>query len=769
MIKNAWPIVRAGLLLAILGALSIIVGAQGRSPEPVVPLPNLEGEVQRLSAEYLASLPLVEATREEADGALPLPPPAGSVVPPPEAFDLDARLSLPDRATRATTFTLTYFGDTQANDISPGDGICADMFGMCGLRTAIQEANALPGLDVILIPAVQITLNTSGAEEDAAASGDLDITDSLIIRGVGAKQSIIFGNRAITNDRVFHVYQTSPTAYITLDLIDLSIYGGQISGSSGGGLFVRCGADVVVRRVNVFDNIASFGGGIAASGSGCSTSFFPRLTVYESAVFRNTNNSNLAGGGIESFGGGRFNLINSTVALNVNQTLSTSAGAGVYISSNVNSFANIINSTIIDNTMPAVTSGTPGVGIYIGSTSTTTLTDSIVAFNTFNGGTGISNCAGGGGTSAGGNAYSNSAGCPLTSNDITSSAFSLVDPIFFNSPGQTPTGFISSTSAARASGKTCTLPTDQRGIERPVRDCSSGAFQYVSFVNEPPQEFTLLSPAIVYSRIVSEFKWIQPRTVVNTYLVIVRDVNGVELFRVAGLTPGADADLLTCATIGDNDTLENVYQNICTLTLTRAQWRRFLPYDTYEWEVRAIGSEGTTAVRTNFLLTPTVPNYLFNGGFENDLDSNNVPDGWTAARRKQDARVCNTIDTTVSFSGTCAYQLVGEANKNSLLRQTYNQIVTPETVFVVGGFSRSIGKASGATVTIQIGYSDGSVQTKVITLRRSPAYQPLTFSNPNPTLRVTRSGATSFAVLIKNTGTAGRFLIDDFTLGILTP
>ena len=66
------------------------------------------------------------------------------------------------------------------------DGVCADVDGHCTLRAAIQEANAHPGQDVINIIGAKkqkFPLKVVGADEDAAATGDLDITDDVIIHG----------------------------------------------------------------------------------------------------------------------------------------------------------------------------------------------------------------------------------------------------------------------------------------------------------------------------------------------------------------------------------------------------------------------------------------------------------------------------------------------------------------------------------------------------------------------------------------------------------
>ena len=46
----------------------------------------------------------------------------------------------------AATFVVNTTADTQ--DAAPGNGVCADGGGMCSLRAAITEANALAGADI---------------------------------------------------------------------------------------------------------------------------------------------------------------------------------------------------------------------------------------------------------------------------------------------------------------------------------------------------------------------------------------------------------------------------------------------------------------------------------------------------------------------------------------------------------------------------------------------------------------------------------------------
>lgn len=468
------------LLTSTVGLLPV-ASAQGLASGTPRALPGFSGEVRPLSPEDIAAIPVSTALRREAGDPNGLS--AGYL---PQAIDVEARLaqSLQGVASGAV-FVVDYLGDTDANDVDPGNGLCADSAGRCGLRTAIQEANALRGLDTIVLPEGVITLAAAGADENAALTGDLDITEGLIVQGRGASRSVVDGNGAVTGDRVFHVLQSSG-GYITADFVDLSIQGGSVSGS-GGGILAACRADVVVRRSNILENFGSTGGGLGVLGSGCTADILPRMVVYDSAVYRNTANSNLAGAGIDQFGGGTLSVINSTIAENVNSSTSVSAVGGISVSSNTPNTATLRSSTIIDNSAPNATAH-EGVGLRIGSAATATLIDNLIGFNTFNGGT--ANCSGSAAStslsSGGGNLYSTgTVTCPVTASDSTGNGFTLVGALAFNAPGQTPTAAVSSLSAARAFGRSCILPQDQRGVERPLRACSSGAYQFVATPSTP--------------------------------------------------------------------------------------------------------------------------------------------------------------------------------------------------------------------------------------------------------------------------------------------
>lgn len=211
------------------------------------------------------------------------------------------------------SFTVTHGGDVV--DADPGDGVCQDQGGSpgaCSLRAAVQEANSHFGDDTIdFDPAVStVTLSVAGTHEDAAATGDLDLTGSLVIDG-GADGVTVDANDI---DRVFHA---QPDAEATLRR--LRITDGLISGDTGGGVDVDgigaaggLGADVTLDSVTVDNNDAFQGDGIHVH-------FNATLTVINSTVAAN------AGQGIKNFG--VANISYSTIANNVGNGLVHSDGS----------------------------------------------------------------------------------------------------------------------------------------------------------------------------------------------------------------------------------------------------------------------------------------------------------------------------------------------------------------------------------------------------------------------------------------------------------
>ncbi|GIK56540.1 MAG: hypothetical protein HND44_03265 [Chloroflexi bacterium] len=92
------------------------------------------------------------------------------------AFLLLGIFHLGNQAAPLVVFTVNSTAD--ATDAVPGDGVCetAPGNGICTLHAAIRESNALAGADEIILPAGTYLLTIPGANENNAATGDLDIT-----------------------------------------------------------------------------------------------------------------------------------------------------------------------------------------------------------------------------------------------------------------------------------------------------------------------------------------------------------------------------------------------------------------------------------------------------------------------------------------------------------------------------------------------------------------------------------------------------------------
>jgi CSLREA domain-containing protein len=395
---------------------------------------------------------------------------------------------------QAATFVVTKTADTN-------DGTCDSD---CSLREAIIAANANAGADVITLPAGTYTLTIRGAGEDAGATGDLDITDSVTINGAGASTTIVNGNAL---DRVFHI--VSSTATVTIN--GITITGGLANISDGGGILNE--GTLTVNNCVITGN--SVPGG---DGGGIYNDFF--LTISGSTVSGNTA-SNGDGGGIYD-NGNASTIANCTISGNstpngdggglyVNGNLSTVSqstfsgntssngdGAGIYNNGNDLEMTNctITGNTAVDGggifhggltlnittaTIAGNTASNLGGGIEtIGSTPQ--LTGTIVANNT--GG----NCDGTV-TDGGTNLQFPGTTCSLS---ITS-ADPLLGPLA-NNGGPTQTMAIGPGSPAiDANTEICppTPATDQRGVTRPQgAACDIGAFEFQGIAPTPTPSLT---------------------------------------------------------------------------------------------------------------------------------------------------------------------------------------------------------------------------------------------------------------------------------------
>ncbi|MHC4880085.1 MAG: choice-of-anchor Q domain-containing protein [Planctomycetota bacterium] len=286
-----------------------------------------------------------------------------------------------EQRTLLTTFTVDSLLD--AVDANPGDGVADDGSGNVTLRAAIQEANALAGDDDIILPAGVIQLSIAGTLEDAAATGDLDITQDLTITGAGAGVTFIDFNDL---DRIFDVHAG---AMVTVS--DVTIREGNVVSSNEDGGGIRNSGTLTIED-SVLTDLSALGGGAVANTSAGSLTIrrstlslssasgtvggggllnAGTVVVEESTV--DSNGSVFNGGGIANLGAAAdLTLTDTTVRGNVAPT-STRDGGGLY---NINGTVEIVGSTFSGNR------ARNGAGFWTGGgASMVTLTNSTLSGN----------------------------------------------------------------------------------------------------------------------------------------------------------------------------------------------------------------------------------------------------------------------------------------------------------------------------------------------------------------------------------------------------
>ena len=120
-----------------------------------------------------------------------------------------------------------------------------DATGHVSLRSAIMAADAKGGSNQIILPAGTFTLTIPGAGETAGATGDLDISGNLTIKGRNASKTIIDGNNL---DRVFDILGGK------VSISKVTIQHGRVVGEGGG--VSQLGARVTLSSVRIINNLA---------------------------------------------------------------------------------------------------------------------------------------------------------------------------------------------------------------------------------------------------------------------------------------------------------------------------------------------------------------------------------------------------------------------------------------------------------------------------------------------------------------------------------
>ena len=266
----------------------------------------------------------------------------------------------------------------------------------CSLREALQAANtdaavdACPagnGWDTIMVPAGTYILTKAGAGEDANATGDLDVRDSVTILGAGAGTTILDGNDA---DRVLHV---DPTGLgVALDLRDVTVTKG--SSDAGGGLRAANGLTRIQDSVFA-DNTATASGGAIQADLGT-------LRVLTSTIENNDAGAAGQGGGIyvdlvaltiqgstiesntAQEGGGLYNYYGSVTVQDTKVIRNTTVGTDTYGAGIYSESGNLIveaKSEISHNKATTTDSGGEGGGIWVYDETRLTIMDSWIHHN----------------------------------------------------------------------------------------------------------------------------------------------------------------------------------------------------------------------------------------------------------------------------------------------------------------------------------------------------------------------------------------------------
>jgi CSLREA domain-containing protein len=357
------------------------------------------------------------------------------------ALALTAGLALPASAGAATITPNTFDDDNTSN-------------GNCTLREAVISANtdaaidacaAGTGADEIPLQSGTYELSVPVAGEDAAATGDLDITDpdGLTITG-GAAGSIVDANGI---DRIFN---TLAAATATFDR--LTITGGSVSGDMGGAIDVAGGSTASIIDSTLTGNTATGeGGAIEVHNPGTV------LNLIGSTVAGNASTGAIAGDG----GGLEYDTSTSIVnVMNTTFSGNTAAGEGgaIEMEGGTGTFVNV---TITNNSAPSA-----GGIVMTDDDGSVNLKGTILAGNTATTAPDCTTATPTPITSQGHNLIGTTSGCTFAGQgtDLLGQD-PLLGPLADNG-GPTETHALLAGSPAIDAGPPDAPPTDQRGAPR---------------------------------------------------------------------------------------------------------------------------------------------------------------------------------------------------------------------------------------------------------------------------------------------------------------
>lgn len=283
--------------------------------------------------------------------------------------------------------------ETDVPDDNPGNGVCDPELavpGVCTLRAAIMEANALAGNDVINLTAGQTYTLTRAGQDDTALNGDLDIDGNLMIRFFASGVRPVVDANGL--ERAFEIHGGNVT------MLGFDITGGNATipgDSAGGGVAIDFDAgNVLLSLMRFHGNTSCHGGGLYNDG--------PQTRVTTSEFFDNVQDGDNCGtstaAGIRNRG--TLTVETSSIYENdgtgISSEITTVATDGILAVHNSTISQNIGNGISTNNEQPAqdqttelrnvTIAGNTGIGLRIGGVSTAlTMRSSMVARNNLGG------------------------------------------------------------------------------------------------------------------------------------------------------------------------------------------------------------------------------------------------------------------------------------------------------------------------------------------------------------------------------------------------
>ncbi|HUS24628.1 MAG TPA: DUF4347 domain-containing protein [Candidatus Binatia bacterium] len=220
----------------------------------------------------------------------------------------------------ATLATFTVNSESDTSDSENGDGVCADSYGNCTLRAAIQEANATVGPDTVNF--------ANGVQDVLLAYGEITIGDDLTLSGPGASNLTV---DAQGSSRIFFIDDADSENAATVTIRGVTLANGDGGGGYGGAILSH--ENLVLRDSVVTGSEARAGGGVAVDTyfgqKPIDTVQIVNTTISDNgASYYNNYTSYGRGGGVSVYAPhAAITIANSTITGNTSEQ----DGGGVYI------------------------------------------------------------------------------------------------------------------------------------------------------------------------------------------------------------------------------------------------------------------------------------------------------------------------------------------------------------------------------------------------------------------------------------------------------